>query len=489
MTAPSDVLSIGWATRDVSTDQPVGIRGQFFLRLSQGVLDPVTVTALALGRGAEAVIFLSCDCVNVMPFLVRAIRNRVRALNPGVPADRIIAHATHTHEGGDLYEGPDPYETPPRMSGKDYQDLFIGRAAEAVVEAWTGRRPGGVAWGYGFASVAHSRRTVYFDDLSKRPEAVGQPGLMANGHAAMYGKTNDPMFSHFEAGTDAHLNVLFTCDAAGALTGVLVNVPCPSQVDEVVWKLSADFWHETRVALRKRFGSALHVLPQCGAGGDLSPHYLFYQAALKRRLALKGVSERQDIAERIAGGVSEVWSWAQRDIRGDAVMRHSARTIELTRRPITREEYEAEVKNLADLADQQPSTDPDPIKRLRADSTLASRRRRCQGVIDRYQAGEATMPMELHVARLGEIAFASNCFELYMDYAHRIQARSPAQQTFIVQLAANAVGAGGCGYLPTARGEWGRGYSATVYCNQVNSTGGQELVEETLKDLATLFAP
>jgi len=32
--------------------------------------------------------------------------------------------------------------------------------------------------------------------------------------------------------------------------------------------------------------------------------------------------------------------------------------------------------------------------------------------------------MELHVVCLGDIAFTTNRFELYMDYMHRIQARS-----------------------------------------------------------------
>jgi hypothetical protein len=271
------------------------------------------------------------------------------------------------------------------------------------------------------------------------------------------------------------------------LTGVLVNVPCPSQVDEGIWKLSADYWHETRVELRKRFGEKLHVLPQCAAGGDQSPHYLFYKEALKRRLALKGVSERQDIAERIAAGVAEVFSWAKSDIRRAAPLAHVTRTVELTRRPITAEECEAERRNRAGLEKQQPSTDPDPIKRMIADSRLDAQRKRCQRVINRYETGEVKLPMELHVVRVGDIAFASNRFELYMDYMHRIQARSPAVQTFVIQLAGSAIGERGGSYLPTARGEWGKGYSATVYCNLVNSTGGQELVEETLRSLNELF--
>jgi len=37
-------LRIGWASRDVSTDQPIDIPGQFHMRVSQGVLDPLRTT-------------------------------------------------------------------------------------------------------------------------------------------------------------------------------------------------------------------------------------------------------------------------------------------------------------------------------------------------------------------------------------------------------------------------------------------------------------
>ncbi len=482
-------LHIGWASQDVSVDRPVGIRGQFHLRISEGVLDPVTVTALAISSADDTIIFLSCDTVVLWSFIVKTIREKVRGACPDIPAEKIIMNATHSHEGGDLYNFDDHFESPPRMSGAEYCEFFATKAAEAVVEAWRTRQPGGVAWGYGFAPVAHSRRSVYFDDTSQRPAAVGKPGMMVNGHAVMYGDTNDPMFSHFEAGADSFLNTLFTYGEGGKPTGVLVNVPCPSQVDEHIWKLSADFWHETRVELRTRFGEGLYVLPQCAAGGDLSPHYIIYKAALKRRLALKGVSERQDIAERIAAGVSEIAGWACKDIRRSAILAHLVKTIELTRRPITREECEIERRNLEELRDISPSTDPDPKQRLIADSSLDRRRARCREIIERYESQRDTpkLPMELHVARLGEIAFASNRFELYMDYAHRIQARSPAVQTFIIQLAGSEVGERGGSYLPTIRGEQGKGYSASQYCNLVNSTGGQELVEETLSTLQSLW--
>ena len=91
------------------------------------------------------------------------------------------------------------------------------------------------------------------------------------------------------------------------------------------------------------------------------------------------------------------------------------------------------------------------------------------------------IPSDIHVVRIGNIAFATNRFELYMDYMHRIQARSPFEQTFIVQLVTGPNGSGS--YLATVRGEENKGYSASPYCNQVSPAGGQQLVEETLKIL------
>ena len=49
---------------------------------------------------------------------------------------------------------------------------------------------------------------------------------------------------------------------------------------------------------------------------------------------------------------------------------------------------------------------------------LKAGRDRLLEIIARYETQEAkpTLPMEMHTIRVGDIAFASNRFELYMDY-------------------------------------------------------------------------
>ena len=499
-------LKIGWASRDVSTDKPIHIIGQFHVRISQGVFDPIYVTALVIDNGSDLVIFLSADVGVFRSRMLEKIREKVAGLDPAIPVEKIVINATHTHTGPSVYgdtpanskmgsstPGPDEisHEGIEIASSDEYRAFLSGAIADAICEAYANRRPGGVAYGYGFAVVGHSRREVYFDDLSKRPGFAGRPGMMVDGHAKMYGPTGDPMFSHYEAGLDPFVNLLYTFNARGKLTGAVVNVPAPSQCSEMRETLSADYWHDVRQTVRAKHGD-IFILPQCAAAGDLSPRIQHYYAAQRRRFALKYGAEtdtpldmlqRRDIAERIGAAFDEVLGWARREIHTALPIRHEVATIGLSRRMITDEEAANEERVLRELEAQPFKSDGTPAEQLHHNSVLVARRNRCRGILARAekQKTEPTCPIELHVARLGNIAFATNPFELYMDYMHRIQARSPFEQTFIVQLAGGSSDT--AGYLATERGVWGGGYSASLYCNQISPKGGQELVEQTLQRL------
>jgi hypothetical protein len=89
--------------------------------------------------------------------------------------------------------------------------------------------------------------------------------------------------------------------------------------------------------------------------------------------------------------------------------------------------------------------------------------------------------MELHVVRLGDVAIATNDFELYVDYGVQMKARSPAIQTFVIQLAGEGT------YLPTKRAVGGGGYGAVPQSNRVGPEGGQVLVEQTVEAIKSLW--
>ena len=90
-------LLIGWASRDITTTKPVNIPGQFHMRISEGVIDPVTVTALVIESGEDCVIFLSADLVAIRSFLLDEVRAAVKQKNRQIPVEKILMNATHSH--------------------------------------------------------------------------------------------------------------------------------------------------------------------------------------------------------------------------------------------------------------------------------------------------------------------------------------------------------------------------------------------------------
>lgn len=499
------MLKIGWSKRDVSTDKPVMINGQMHIRISKGVLDPIMLNCLVIEDDKDIAAFLSGDFVNGNGVL-DMIRNKVSTLRPEFPVKKILFNVTHTHCGPMIITGNAQEQVP--HNGIDiyppdkYREYMTNIAAEAIIEAYDNRQEGAIAYGYGYAVVSHSRRTVYFDDFSKRGNSrTGPKNLYVNGHAVMYGNTNDDQFSGYEGGADHYVNLVYTFNKDGKLTGAIINVPCPSQNSEMESHLTADYWHDVRQILCKKYGD-IGILSQCAAAGDLAPRILHYKTAEERRFKLKYADtqidsrfdstreklRRQDIAQRICEAFDEVLSWAGKELIWDAEVKHSVRDISVPRRLVAKELYEDALAELPKLEQAGFVSTGDAKKDYIANTTQMSGISRYKRIIQRYedQQKDPNTLVELHTIRIGDIAFASNPFELYIDYQHRIQARSPFTQTFIVQLCAKPDGNYSAGYLATERAVANVGYSAAIYDNQVAPEGGNKLVEETLKDLFML---
>jgi hypothetical protein len=312
------------------------------------------------------------------------------------------------------------------------------------------------------------------------------------GRATMYGETNAPDFSHIEGYEDHSVNVLATYDEAGALTGVVVNVACSSQVDEGMFVLSADYWHDTRQELRQRLGDRLFVLPQCSAAGDQSPHMLFEKRAAARMLALTGRTERQAIAQEITDAVTETLRVVRGTASGSLVLRHHVEYLDLPLSALSQEDVRAAAAEAERLCAQYEAekakleAQPELRQRPRWYVPITAAYRRMlwnRGVAERYeqQKKAPTRPVELHVIRLGDVAIATNPFEYYLDFGIYIKCRSAAVQTFVVQLA------GGGTYVPAERATRGGGYGAIPASNPFGPAAGRVIAERTVDIIARLW--
>ncbi len=428
-------LYIGGASVSITPEQPVALSGQMHTRIARTVETPVTATALALeSRDGRAVvdqaIIVSCDLVAIREGVLKTVRQRVQQRLSDFDADKLFLSATHTHTAPVMRE--DAYQLPEEgiIRPREYVDFLADRVTDAVVKAWSSRQRGSVGWGLGYAQVALNRRSVY-----------------QNGHSQMYGATNKPDFRGFEGYEDHGVEVLCFWNEKDQLLATAINVACPSQEVEGESAVNADFWHQVRESLREQHGEDLLVLGWTGASGDQSPHLMFRKRAEERMRKLRGLSRLEDISRRIVGAWQEAYEGARQERHTDAALVHKVQMIELPLRKVTEQEV-ADVKTKIEAL----SKDPRNQRRVLWHQNVIHR-------YERQQAGEAEpYRMELHAIRLGDIAIATNDFELFTDFGIQIKARSPALQTFVIQLA------GPGSYIPSEQAARGGGY--TRHCRK-----------------------
>ena len=451
-------VRIGWACSDITPDRPVQLDGQFHERISERVRDPITVTALAIeaessGSGEDQAILMSFDLIGVPLGILARIRGRVAQQLPGFDTRRIVAAATHTHTAPVLI-GDRWYPSPRSgvMGPSEYSDLLVERAAGAAVDAWRSRRQGAVSRALGHAVVGHNRRVTYTD-----------------GSARMYGETDDPAFRGLEAGSDPGVEMLFTW-AEGVVTGVVAAVACPSQVVERERYVSADYWSATRRLLREKISPSLFVLPLTSAAGDQSPRDLVRRG--RGEPDMHAEAGLEELGARVADAVARAFARGGDDVRSRVVFQHAVETVSLPAWRVPVEQANESRAKVEELKDPVPGSEAYGSSRYHR--SLLERHER--------QPPEPRVDVELHTLRIGDTAFTTNPFELYLSYGLRIKARSPAYVTFVAQLACGVEG-----YLPTAAAVAGKGYSALSLDASVGPEGGDTLVEASVAALRRLF--
>ncbi|MBO9571633.1 MAG: hypothetical protein J7497_05420 [Chitinophagaceae bacterium] len=460
-------IYVGTATADITPKLPVALMGQFHLRIATEAETPLLANIIAVesrdGNNSDYSIFVACDLVIISDQLLIQARETIKKRLPAVDVNKIIITATHTHTcpvtDTVLMNYPIPKEGVSQI--QDYLDLFAARVSDAVVKAWENRKPGIVTWGLSHAVVGYNRRSVY-----------------ADGRAVMYGATEIPEFRGMEGPEDHDVNILFFWNKMGKLIGTTVTVPCPSQEVENRNAINADYWHDVRLDLKKRFGNDLVVVGWCGAAGDQSPHVRYRQRGDERMHKLANRTRTQEIARRIGVAVQEAYDVVKTDRYDNLPVVHKYEKLQLPMRAVTEAERLDAVRN-RDRAAAAIAADPSKVNELQGEknwygSTVA--------LAEKQKANPALFhPTEIHAIRIGDIVICTNPFELFVDYSIQMQARSKAVQTFVVQLA------GSGGYLPTQKAKDAGGYSAVVQSTPVGPEGGMILVDKTVDLINSLW--
>jgi len=334
----------------------------------------------------------------------------LRHSNPGFDSGRLTISCTHTHTAPALRRGiyPEPAPDPEFMDPDQYRAWLVERLAKIVLQAWNRRRPGAISRGFAYAVVGRCRRAVY-----------------ADGTAQMYGSPDREDFVGFESCDDHAVNLLFTRDDSGKLTGMLVNLACPAQCHEKLSSVSSDFWHPVREKIAARYGGSVHLLPQCAPAGDLSPHLLADQKEEKDLRERLGVDDCGIIARRIMAAVDEGLETAS-EPETNVGFAHVVETFFLPRLLVNREQYERE-RQIPALSEEKRRDQPFGFGQLWPFGEICD-------LVARYE-NQGTNPehdVECHVIRIGDVVFATNPFELFVDFGIPLPSRRRALQTFLL---------------------------------------------------------
>lgn len=474
-------IRIGWAETDTTPSGKVELCGQYYQRVSKGLHSRLGATVLALASASgEQAIMISVDLVVIEPEFLDALRERVKRLVPAIVPEKIIMSATHTHNApavNPLIFWLRP--APGTLKTSDYREFLLARLADAVRRAWENLAKGGIAATHAHAVVGHCRRVVF-----------------SGGSAEMYGDTSRQDCMGLEGNEDSTVELLFTYDNKNKPTGVIVNVACPSQVMEATRLISSDFMGALRRLLKSRFGEGFKVLCQISSAGDQSPRDLarnrsadFWNA---RGVAILG----QRLADTIFKAHASI---KPKEISAAMVLAHRVRQVSLPKWFPSYQETmaaEKEVKRLKAIMPTEKAFAAFTVE-VKRNEKIAGRPgpydsklhhfvliQNAEAVVARAaeRASSPDFEMELHAVRIGDVAFCTNPFELFLDYGLRLKARSRARQTFVVQLCC-----GSGNYLPTKNAERHGGYGGLIINGVVGADGGEKLVDETLNDLNVLF--
>ncbi|MBQ6922847.1 MAG: hypothetical protein IJQ66_07150 [Clostridia bacterium] len=492
-------IKMGWAEVDITPEKgtKIGLAGQFFERITDEVESKITVTAFALESGADKMVICSCDLVSVDTNLHKLVKAKVEKIYPELK-DKIITNAIHTHTSyvykRVFLDSNTSLDVLKRMlpEGMEYKKLvssekmlnpetalnfLVDKISEAIVKAWETRADGYYANAFGRAAVGMCRRVCYDD-----------------GSAKMWGDTNLANFEELEAGNDSGIEIIYTFDKNKELNGVIANIACPSQVVEHRSFISSDYWGKVKENLRKYFGKNVFVLALCSAAGDQCPRDLVRwvnpetpiddpnikrEDYIERKAdpSMFDVSGLKVVGRRISNELISVYEELDKNLlKNDGVLKHETINMTLPLRRVTISEYNYAVEKIENYIEKNKG------KTMTFDDN--AKMHIYAGTIARYEFQQKvnTFDEEIHIIRFGDIAIATNPFELFLNYGNKIRARSRAKQTFLIQLCCGADG-----YLPTEKAEKGSHYSAYVSSGYAGHEGGDLLVRETLTYINDMF--
>ncbi len=429
---------------------PLHLRGSFHPQIVDSARDPLYVRSLVLDDGETAIAMALVDSCMVHRDVLDPARDRA-AKATGIRVENIMVCATHTHSA------PFPNVAHDTPEERAYQKQLMEGIVASLTQAAAARQDARIAWGsHSLPGEVFNRRWFL------------QPGKMpANpfGSREDQVKMNPPrnLIERPAGPTDPEVSVLYVEDLRSQPLAVFANYAL-HYVGNTGPQVSADYFGEFSRLMPVRLGSTsgkFVAMLSNGASGDINN--INFRQPRPRRAVFEQITV---VASKTADAVTRAIRTAPKP-SSEIGLGMVQREVTLSHRDIPPEILERARKlTAAPLKAGQRKN----LERIYAERTLAL-------------AGEpATTKVVIQAIRIGELAICTLPFEVLVEIGLELKEKSPAGDTFVVELAN-----GGYGYLPTPRQHELGGYETWLGTSKVQEDASEILVENLLEMLGTLF--
>jgi len=457
------VYRIGWGKGDITPHgAPASLCGQFHTRITEEIRDPLSATCMYVESDAGASIWVACDACSISGELCDETEAALAKVLEGFEPGQLMLSATHIHtgpynkRGGMLSLTGDVTDDPGAMTAAEYRVQMVEGIVKAVLAAKADLKDVSVELAVAPVITGVNRRACYTD-----------------GTRQMYGSLDREDFYRMEARDGGPTQLLYVYAEPGhTLDGVVANVPCTAQCDEMAEYITADYWGVVRERLEKDWGREVNLLPIIRAAGDLSPHPM-----VDRIAGLEEFRWGRVCCDTMGNWVADVIELFKnrplRMLKGE-VHRHVSRDFELPVWPVSDEEY----KDAKAYMNNPEKFDENGKPREAFQYANAWTQ------IRRVERDGKTITVRVNATRMDEVVLISMPFEVYIAYADRIRQRVPQAIVFDIELAHACYG-----YLATREAIDGgnNNYSANIFNGVCHPDGGELFVEECADIIKSLF--
>lgn len=420
-------LKIGAGASVITPFLDAQMAGYFYPRAADGLHDDLFAKALFIDDGKNKVVLVACD-LNAMPKAAATGAREQIKKRFGIPADRVMISATHSHTG-------------PQLS-PEYVSALSRRIADSVGTALGNARPARLSVGMEQeSSLPHNRRYLMQDGTT-----VTNPGFL-NPNVV---KTQGPI--------DPRVPVIVAENENGQPFVTWINYSMHLDTVGGTW-VSADYPYYTGRLLARVKNPDMLTIFTIGAAGNIN-HW-----DVRRPGPQRGNAEAQRIGEVLAGAV--VKAYTRLAPLSKAAVRAVSAAVELPTPAVTADEVE-EMRRV--MATPPPPNVDFTLERVHAARTLAI-------------AALAGQPIrtEIQVIAIGSVAFVGVPGELFVEFGLEIQQASPFAHTIIVELANDSIG-----YIPTRVAFEQGGYEPTT--SRLLPSGGELITAKAIELLKRVGA-